>query len=293
MSVKEYCKMCTKLCRKNQNVLKCRACKSSMHRKCVSISKAQFSIFTDIQGSNPYTCEICIEQQNHGIPTQNDQGSIANGRIPKVQISSNKTTHDNRNSRETTGGPASSSNESERSDFYYSFENITSKLNPRKDFFVLHLNIDSLVKYIDEVKSLISQTPARPDIICLTETRLTDKKIDWQLQLVQIENYFIPEKSYDNSPTNAGGVVIYFHNSLENYIKHKPELRLDVVDCESAFFEVGPPEKSNEVSCKKTKLLIGCIYRHPRRLVRNTTEFISKLYAILEQYSNSNSSLAE
>ena len=94
---------------------------------------------------------------------------------------------------------------------------------------------------------------------CLTESRLTDKKIDWQLKLVQIEGYFIPDLTYDNSPTNAGGVVVYFHDSLRQHIKHKPALRLDVPECESVFFEL-----ESGIQTRK-KLLIGCIYRHSRK----------------------------
>ena len=128
---------------------------------------------------------------------------------------------------------------------YLSYSTLNSKLSVKtlQDLFILHLNIGSLVLNVDQIKSLISQTKVRPDVICLTESRLHDKKIEWQLQLVQIEGYFIPDLTYDNSPTNAGGVVIYFKDSLRKHIKHKPELRLDVPDCESVFFELVSPKK--------------------------------------------------
>ena len=41
-----------------------------------------------------------------------------------------------------------------------------------------------------------------PDIICVSETKLKDGKINWQKNLVQIENY---DLKYDNSPNDAGG----------------------------------------------------------------------------------------
>ena len=62
-----------------------------------------------------------------------------------------------------------------------SFGKLNSKLHTKTvhDLFVLHLNIGSLVLNVDQIKSLISQTKVRPNVICLTESRLTDKKIDW------------------------------------------------------------------------------------------------------------------
>ena len=53
-------------------------------------------------------------------------------------------------------------------------------------------------------------------------------------------------------------------------MKRKPELRLDVPECETVFFEMEIPKKSN--------VLFGCLYRHPRRTKGMKTDFIEKLY---------------
>ena len=50
-----------------------------------------------------------------------------------------------------------------------------------------------------------------PDIICVSETKLKDGKINWQKNLVQIENY---DLKYDNSPSDAGGVAVYIKKEI-------------------------------------------------------------------------------
>ena len=84
-------------------------------------------------------------------------------------------------------------------------------------------------------------------------------------------------------------MAIYVHNSLKHLIRYKTELKLDVPECESVFFEVGAgvPKNSNDNFRKKT-LLVGCVYRHPRHAVESTSDFTDKLFEKLENYSNSN-----
>ena len=55
------------------------------------------------------------------------------------------------------------------------------------DLFVSHLNIVSLVAHADSIKSMIFKMKEKPDVICISESRLKDKKIDWQSALVSVE----------------------------------------------------------------------------------------------------------
>ena len=139
------------------------------------------------------------------------------------------------------------------------------------DLFALHLNAVSLVANFDEIHSLImTKTKHSPDIVCISETRLKDEKIEAQTQLVNIPEYNLV---YDNSSSSAGGVAIYMKNSL-NY-ELKKEFRLKVDDCESIFVELDFKDKTSSL-LTKSSLLIGCIYRHPRYKIDTFLAELSK-----------------
>ena len=122
-----------------------------------------------------------------------------------------------------------------------------------------------------------------PHFICISETRLKDKKIDWQSAIVNLPNY---ELSYDNSKSSAGGVAIYVHESINNF-EIKSELKIDVPDCESLFVEIkfDKNESGVKTSNIKKSLLVGCVYRHPRWA---TSLFIERLGEKLAMYSAEN-----
>ena len=134
------------------------------------------------------------------------------------------------------------------------------------DFFALHINAVSLVANYDEINSLISaKTKCFPDILCISESRLKDSKIDAQTQLVNHPEYNLV---FDNSPTSAGGSAVYIKKGL-NYIV-KNECRLEIEDCESIFLELDLHSNGSTAT-----ILIGCIYRHPRPTVNDFCEEMS------------------
>ena len=97
----------------------------------------------------------------------------------------------------------------------------------------MHLNARSLSKNIEEIQSLITIIKDSPDIICISETKLHDDKIDCQSNLVKLPGYALV---YNNSTTQAGGVGIYISEKLKFCVKH--ELNLNVSNCESLFIEL-------------------------------------------------------
>ena len=265
--MRSSCKTCKKACRKNQNSLYCVCCKSNFHQKCIDISKLDYQVIISELNQHPYQCYTCLAQSN---------------------MRTNATLPSDSQNYPPTGPPIADSDEP-----YYSIEDVNHKLSSfgsDKKLLVLHLNIESLVKNLDEIKSLINKLHNKPDIICVTETRLHDKKIEWQSKLIKIDNYSLPKQNYDNSPTTAGGVAIYIHDSLKMSINHKPNLRLDVPECESVFFEVTNLQFTNKKVDEKA-LLVGCIYRHPRRSQMSTSTFTDRLSEKLVKYFDSNTPL--
>ena len=106
--------------------------------------------------------------------------------------------------KKTLIGPA------ETEDLYLDIENLNPVLTRKKstDIFIVHVNARSWVKNFDSFTSLFDRMAHPPEILCITETRLKDSKLDWQKNVTKIRNYD-PIK-YDNSPTDAGAGVLQF-----------------------------------------------------------------------------------
>ena len=97
------------------------------------------------------------------------------------------------------------------SDAYQSLSNLQNilKTKERGDLFVMHLYASSVPKHFDRIESLINKT--NPDVLCITETRFNNKKIDYQSAMAAHPNYVL---KYDNAPTKSGvgGVAIYIRS---------------------------------------------------------------------------------
>ena len=110
----------------------------------------------------------------------------------------------------------------------------------------MHLNIASLQKHIDELRSFLFGLKHMFDIICISETRLYE---DQPHVNIDIDGY-----KFVHTPTSArcGGVGMYIRldmdfDRLESYSTSQPET------CESIFIEVKHPTKKN--------IIIGTVYR--------------------------------
>ena len=147
--------------------------------------------------------------------------------------------------------------------------------NHINDVFIVHMNAVSLVANFDKI-TLFLEKISFPDIICVSETRLKDEKIDFQKHLISIPNY---DLIFDNSPTNAGGVAIFVKNELKYQIRQ--DIRLNVDGCESIFLHL---ESFSRNSCVSS-LLIGCVYRHPKP---SSLHFVEELLEKLHSFSLSN-----
>ena len=160
--------------------------------------------------------------------------------------------------------------------------NTNLKTKGEGDVFVLHINARSLVKNFDEIESLIQKTSTLPDVLCISETKFNDDKIEWQTQLTAITEYKL---AFDNSPTNAGGVAIYIKKSLN--FKVKSGLRLEDPNSESVFVEIDICASPSLGLSKKT-LLIGCVYRHPKYTIEIVEKFLKQLIDKLDSYCDQN-----
>ena len=165
---------------------------------------------------------------------------------------------------------------------YHSIESMNKIQNRNAgDISIVHVNARSLVLNFDSIVSFLEKVNL-PEIICVSETRLKDNKINWQSKLVTIPNY---DLIYDNSPTNAGGVAIYVKNKIFSKFEIKADLKLDLPQCESLFLEIKVSTKSKSAHGNMKTLLVGCVYPHPKL---NSTLFIDHLCNMLGKYTDRN-----
>ena len=86
----------------------------------------------------------------------------------------------------------------------------SAKFNSSKTFSIIHLNIHSIEKQIDEFRIILDILEFKIDIICLSESKIQkdcDPKID-----INIDGYQSPV----GTPTESakGGVLIYVKNGI-------------------------------------------------------------------------------
>ena len=128
-----------------------------------------------------------------------------------------------------------------------SFNNIV--YDKSNNLLIIHLNISSLQKHIDDLHEFLVCLPYRPDVLCIFETRIAD---------VPSINISITEYNffYVNSPAIVGGVGLYVLQDLKCEITTEFSINVDGVD--ELWTEI-----SGRESQSKIKRLICCVYRHP------------------------------
>ena len=153
---------------------------------------------------------------------------------------------------------------------YYSMDDfVESKFNPSKTTSLFHINIHSIEKHIDELRSYLLLGDYQFDVLAISESKLqtnVQPKVD-----ININGYHSPL----NSPTNAtkGCVLLYIKENL--IFKPRPDLE--------KVMTVGNYLESNCVeiiNAKGRNDVIGVIYRHP---TGNPVDFIeSNLKTLLD-----------
>ena len=163
---------------------------------------------------------------------------------------------------------------------YYTDAQMCKLMSDRQndEISVLYMNIRSIVCNFDEFTNYIAQFEVKPDIIALSETKITHKVNE--NPHVDIAGYkFI----YSKSSTFFGGVGLYISVKLEYEIRED----LDITEkqechCETLFIEL--------TSRKKKKHVIGIVYRHPKSQINpNYRKFTSEYEKVLLKLTNEKS----
>ena len=150
------------------------------------------------------------------------------------------------------------------------------------DLGLVHVNIRSLSKNLDKFEKMLDRLDHKPDIICITETKLNENISpgldDTALNnpnLINLQGY----KFYHTiSTTNAGGAGLYVSNMCSYKVRNDLNLCIDG-ECEAKFVEI-------ITSSKKAKnIIVGSIYRHPHDSHQEFfSEFSRKIECIKEKH---------
>ena len=123
---------------------------------------------------------------------------------------------------------------------YYTASDFLSAKFSNSNFAIFHLNISSLQKHIDELRTLLMCTNSTFDVICISETRLHNEV---PLSNIQIDGY-----NFIHTPTltQCGGSGMYIKNDIEYSILDKlTQSHKDI--CESIFVELKHHTKRNVI----------------------------------------------
>ena len=259
------CHICKKKIRKKQRYLKCDKCCWESHIKCLRITPGQYNDMAPM--GHAFMCGPCRKSCTITVSAKE---SIINS------LRSNQKTNPNT--------PTNDQNSDTKA--YYNIEslNLEIKKANNQNLFIMHMNTNSLVSKAWDIDRMVDILAKPPDVICISETKLHDKKINWQSRLVQIPHY---KFYFDNSKTLAGGVGMYVREDLSVDVRN--DLKLNVDECESVFVDIYLKSNLVSFSGRQEKITLGCVYRHPRKLKYQIEAFTDALESKLESVATKNS----
>ena len=116
----------------------------------------------------------------------------------------------------------------------------------RMEIFLIHFNIRSLQKHINELNSVLASFKNQPEIVAISETKIIEGKINRNINL---DGYnFI----HCDSVTRAGGIGLYIKNTLAYKIHEHSKAELTSAE-----------DLRVEIQTKQESFVVGVVHRHP------------------------------
>ena len=137
---------------------------------------------------------------------------------------------------------------------YKTIDNYTAETSvkvAKESITIIHINFVSLPKNFDALKLFLSQCVKAVDVICISETRLTDSKAKF-CNLAGYQLFFC------NSNTRAGGSTIFVTDRLKSQQLAQNKIRTE-----------GWEDVWAEIKLEKNEsLIVGSVYRHPNNNIK-------------------------
>ena len=136
---------------------------------------------------------------------------------------------------------------------------------PPTSLTILTVNVRSLKKHVHDLETLVHSIESPPDIICLTETWLSDNDDIDSLLVPGYNNYVVKDRN-----THGGGVMIQIYDSI-SLLETLP------TDMEETLLV--------SLQYKKFKFKLATVYNPPRT---NKLKFVEKLHKFLNDLTSLN-----
>ena len=221
------CPCCEKDCTVTQNSINCSCCNRWIHLNCTSLSIEQFQNLS--KPDLDYNCNYCLYP--FSTVESNDLFVLFNNKSTSLTPNNLNPNSDCEYGDEKCISP-------------HEIKNLASIY--RNGLSVLSLNIRSLNKNIDRLEIILNEADFTPDVVCITETWINDKKPF----LYSLKGY-----SFVNQPCpgRAGGSGIFIKNGIQfNIIK---QFQFNLEHCDDIWVEL--------FLSKSLKFIVSSIYRHP------------------------------
>ena len=242
------CGLCSDEVGDSDNSIQCDLCNKWNHTRCLNISAEQYEKLK--KDPLPWYCLNCAMEIPFSTLSNKDLKTILFEGPSKTLAKSfskpfdKKTTEKLKTFREVSQLFDQSEN-SVSCDYYTPYELNKVKVK-QEDLSVLHLNISSLSAHIDDLKRFLSEIRIKFDIICISESRLSQRNP--QTTNINPTGYNIEQKPTESL---AGGDLLY----ISQKFSYKPCKDLEIYcpkELESMFIELTIP-------IKQTSLQAQCI----------------------------------
>ena len=261
------CSICNKPVSFAQNGIECDGCWKWVHSRCNKLDKKGYEYHSKHPEAQ-FTCLQCLEDhiplskldnnqfnllQKYGVNYISDEHKVNYAprvRDQKLFIEVNRAMYNS---------VFSISNDDDEDDdleinmnckYYGTDDFLKAKFKEEKTFSILHLNIHSVERHIEELRIVLHMLDFKFDFICISESKISKDR--QTLCDIEIEGYQSPV----GTPTEAakGGVLMYIKQGIN--FKPRPDLNIyKAKELESYFVEAVNPSGSNSI--------VGTIYRHP------------------------------
>ena len=259
------CPVCSKKVAKNHKAILCDLCNTWVHIKCNQLSSDDYEQFK-INPNLNFTCLQCthsifpfISLNNKQFYTYADTGVILNedsdlglDPSPEQKLLMDKITNQLKSYRFDISDVDGDDDFEEVSDCKYYLPDDFKKENFSKfdNFSILHLNVHSIERHIDEIQVLLNLLKFEFDVLCFSESKImegTNPKTS-----INLEGYQDPVGMHTKA--TKGGVLIYVKNGISFVPRNDLDIQKDK-KLESCFIEIQNPNHHNSI--------VGVVYRHP------------------------------